>query len=37
MAALCGPFDLVYVDADKTGYPRYVELALERLRPGGRC
>jgi predicted O-methyltransferase YrrM len=35
MAALSGPFDLVYVDADKTGYPRYVELALERLRPGG--
>ncbi len=35
MAALPGPFDLVYVDADKAGYPRYVELALERLRPGG--
>jgi caffeoyl-CoA O-methyltransferase len=35
MAALSGPFDLVYVDADKTGYPRYIELALERLRPGG--
>jgi predicted O-methyltransferase YrrM len=35
MAALSGPFDLVYVDADKTGYPLYVELALERLRPGG--
>jgi predicted O-methyltransferase YrrM len=35
MAALSGPFDLIYVDADKTGYPRYVELALERLAPGG--
>jgi caffeoyl-CoA O-methyltransferase len=35
MAALSGPFDLVYVDADKTGYPLYVELALERLSPGG--
>jgi caffeoyl-CoA O-methyltransferase len=35
MAALPGPFDLVYVDADKAGYPGYVELALERLRPGG--
>jgi caffeoyl-CoA O-methyltransferase len=35
MAGTTGPFDLVYVDADKTGYPRYVELALERLRPRG--
>ncbi len=30
-----GPFDLVFVDADKTSYQAYVELALERLRPGG--
>ena len=35
MAALSGHFDLIYVDADKLGYPRYVELALERLVPGG--
>ncbi len=35
MAALTGPFDLIYVDADKAGYPRYVELALDRLVPGG--
>jgi len=35
MAALTGPFELIYVDADKTGYPRYVELALDRLAPGG--
>ena len=35
MAALTGSFDLIYVDADKAGYPRYVELALERLAPGG--
>jgi caffeoyl-CoA O-methyltransferase len=35
MAALTGPFGLIYVDADKTGYPRYVELALDRLAPGG--
>ena len=35
MAALSGPFDVVYVDADKTGYSRYVGLALERLSPGG--
>ena len=35
MAALIGPFDLIYVDADKTGYSRYVGLALDRLAPGG--
>ncbi|MEI6725578.1 MAG: O-methyltransferase [Actinomycetes bacterium] len=35
MAALAGQFDLIYVDADKAGYPRYVELALDRLVPGG--
>jgi caffeoyl-CoA O-methyltransferase len=27
--------DLAFVDADKTGYPEYVELLLPRLRPGG--
>jgi caffeoyl-CoA O-methyltransferase len=30
-----GPFDLVFVDADKEGYARYVEWAAEHLRPGG--
>ncbi|GGR82914.1 O-methyltransferase [Streptomyces humidus] len=40
MAALLdehGPetFDLVFVDADKTGYPRYYEEALTHVRPGG--
>jgi caffeoyl-CoA O-methyltransferase len=30
------PFiDLAFIDADKTGYPEYVELLLPRLRPGG--
>ncbi len=29
------PFDLVFVDADKTGYPHYREKAAELLRPGG--
>jgi len=35
MAAQRGPFDLIYVDADKVGYAWYVELALDRLGPGG--
>lgn len=28
-------FDLIYIDADKAGYPYYYERALELLRPGG--
>nr|MBA3407419.1 SAM-dependent methyltransferase [Solirubrobacterales bacterium] len=24
-----------FIDADKTGYPEYYELVLERMRPGG--
>ncbi|MGW1507245.1 O-methyltransferase [Streptomyces mirabilis] len=28
-------FDLVFIDADKTGYARYYEQALTHLRPGG--
>jgi caffeoyl-CoA O-methyltransferase len=30
-----GPFDLVFVDADKTGYPDYLQWAAENLRIGG--
>lgn len=30
-----GPFDMVFVDADKTGYPAYGRWAAEHLRPGG--
>lgn len=30
-----GPFDLVFVDADKANTPAYVAWALERTRPGG--
>ena len=34
-AALDGPFDLVFIDADKTGYPDYYEAALPKLAPRG--
>lgn len=30
-----GPFDLVFVDADKVGYPAYLSWAEEHLRVGG--
>jgi len=30
-----GPFDLVFVDADKGGYPAYLDWAEEHLRVGG--
>lgn len=30
-----GPFDFVFIDADKGGYPRYMEWAIHALRPGG--
>jgi len=29
-----GPFDLIFIDADKPGYPRYFELALPLSRAG---
>ncbi len=28
------PFDLIFIDADKTGYVKYLELALRLSRPG---
>lgn len=30
-----GPFDLVFIDADKPGYPAYLDWAVENLRVGG--
>ncbi len=32
---LPGPYDLVFIDADKSGYAAYYEAALERLAPRG--
>ncbi|HEY6674585.1 MAG TPA: O-methyltransferase [Rubrobacteraceae bacterium] len=29
-----GPFDVVFIDADKGGYPEYLEWALKLTRPG---
>jgi caffeoyl-CoA O-methyltransferase len=29
-----GPFDLVFIDADKQGYPEYLEWAMKLVRPG---
>jgi predicted O-methyltransferase YrrM len=34
LATLAGPFDLVFVDADKTGYVGYLREALRLSRPG---
>jgi predicted O-methyltransferase YrrM len=32
---LPGPYDLIFLDADKRGYPDYLAPLTERLRPGG--
>ncbi len=29
------PFDFIFIDAEKTGYPDYLAWAVENLRPGG--
>jgi caffeoyl-CoA O-methyltransferase len=35
LATLDGPFDLVFIDADKDGYVDYYEAALPKLAPDG--
>jgi predicted O-methyltransferase YrrM len=35
LAGLPGPFDLVFLDADRPSYLAYLELAVPRLAPGG--
>lgn len=35
LPTLDGPFDLVFIDADKGNYPAYLEEAIRLTRPGG--
>jgi predicted O-methyltransferase YrrM len=35
LATLCGPFDLVFLDADRPSYLAYLELVVPKLRRGG--
>lgn len=35
LKALSGPYDLVFIDANKREYPEYYELVLPLVRPGG--
>ena len=30
-----GPFDIVFIDADKKGYSTYFDLVIDKIRPGG--
>jgi caffeoyl-CoA O-methyltransferase len=35
IATLEGPFDLVHIDAERTGYAAYLDAVLPKLAPGG--
>ena len=35
LSRLSGPFDLVFIDADKAGYPAYYEAVVEKVPAGG--
>ncbi len=35
LARLPGPFDFIFLDADRASYRTYLELALPKLEPGG--
>src|SRR5438128_410193 len=35
LSRLPGPFDVVFLDADRPSYLAYLELVVPRLRPGG--
>ena len=35
LPGLPGPFDLVFIDADKQNYVNYFEAVVDRVRPGG--
>lgn len=32
---LSGPFDMVFIDADKSNYSRYYDLVIDKMNPGG--
>jgi predicted O-methyltransferase YrrM len=35
LRATSGPFDIIYCDINKEGYPEAFQLARDRIRPGG--
>ncbi len=35
LSGLAGPFDLVFIDADKENYSLYYDLVIDNVRPGG--
>ena len=33
--SITGEFDIVFIDADKSGYAAYYDLIIDRVKPGG--